>query len=225
MKRKAIGKTGKSDISAEEMPTILVPGWGAPHLHTRWVASLLEKENLNVHAIKLPYLGVGDMDENAAILSKEVERLCSKSRIGKVNLVGYSLGGLIARIYLQNYEGVQRLGRAVFVGSPQNGIYTAYPVSFTKGGRQVRFGSDFMRELNKNFSCRCDSARCLSIYLSRDIIICPSKAARIPCGYNLELKQPIFHWSLVFSHEVIRKVADFLKGKIPENVEPPEKIK
>ena len=204
-----------ADEDTGSLPVIIVPGWGAPHFHTAWIARQLASEGMNVHTLAFPRLGMGDMRVSAELLGEKVRDTCAAEGVPRVNLIGYSLGGLIARIYLQEFGGYDHLGRAVYVGAPQDGIYTAYPASFTRGGRQVRAGSAFMRELNRTGPCACHGRRCLSIYLSKDGIILPSKSARLPCGYNLKLRWPVFHWGIVFNRDVISTAVDFMRGRVP----------
>jgi hypothetical protein len=111
----------------------------------------------------------------------------------------------------------------VFVGSPQDGIYTAYAGAFTPAGRQVSKGSKFMRNLNRARSCDCRELRCLAIFLWKDGTIFPAKSARLKCGYNLELVWPVLHWGLVFNPRVAEAAADSLKGKVPEGAVPGRK--
>lgn len=202
------------------LPVLLVPGWGAPHLHTRWIAWELSRRGMKVETMRLPNMAVGDMNRSAELVSDEVDRIMAETGADRVSLVGYSLGGLIARIYLQDLRGYQKLGRAVFVGAPQDGIYTGYAALFTKAGRQVSKGSVFMRNLNRSRKCGCDEARCLAIYLMQDGTIFPAKSARLRCGYNLELMWPVLHWGLVFNPQVIAAAVRFLKGGIPPGAVP-----
>jgi triacylglycerol lipase len=201
-------------------PVLLVPGWGAPLWHTRWIAKHLERAGLTVEQMSLPFMSTGDMVESAEAVDARVDEIIEDTGAEKVNMVGYSLGGLIVRIWLQGFDGQERLGRAVFVGSPQDGIYTGYAAAFTKAGRQVSKGSRFMRDLNREGPCGCGDGRCLSIYLWKDGTILPAKSARLFCGYNLELVWPVMHWGLVFNREVIGAVADFLAGGFPEGAVP-----
>lgn len=201
-----------------DYPVLLVSGFGAPAFHNDWVAKQLARNGLDVHKMMLPNMAIGDMRESAKLVSGEVEGIKALAGSDKVSLVGYSLGGLIARIYLQELGGTESLGRAVFVGAPQDGIYTAYLAAWTKAGRQVCKGSDFMREINSGRPCGCDEPRCLAIFLSRDGTILPAASARLGCGYNLELVWPVLHWGLVFNPGVVRVATDFLKGGMPEGV-------
>lgn len=198
-------------------PVLLVPGWGAPTWHTNWIAGHLERDGLEVVKMSLPNMAVGDMIESAEMVAEKVEEVLARTGSEKINLVGYSLGGLIARIYIELFEGYKVLGRAAFVGAPQDGIWTGYAASFTKAGRQVRKGSGLMKSLNCGRKCHCGGGRCLAVYLWKDGTILPAKSARLSCGYNLEVVWPVLHWGLVFNREVIATVSTFLRGEIPEN--------
>ena len=219
-------KQHKSTLDGQESsgtglyPVIIVPGWGTPAFQIDWVARHLESEGLATIKLKVPRLAVGDMRESAEVLAREVERLRQENGVDKVNLVGYSLGGLIARIYLQELDGYRNLNRAVFVGAPQDGVYIGYLGAFTRSGRQVRRGSPFMRELNASGPCECGERRCLSIYLTMDGTIVPADSARLTCGYNLRLTWPVLHWGVVFNSNVIHTAAEFMKGHVPPDAEP-----
>ncbi len=204
------------DEDLASLPVLLVPGWGAPMWHTRWIGRQLEEAGLRVERMRLPLMAVGDMVRSARRVSEEVDRVLDGTGAARINIVGYSLGGLIARIYLQQLAGFEKLGRAAFVGAPQEGIYTGYAAAFTPAGRQVSKGSRFMKELNRRQLCGCEEPRCLAVFLWKDGTIFPSRSARLRCGYNLELVWPVMHWGLVFNREVIATVADFLRGGIPD---------
>jgi triacylglycerol lipase len=201
-------------------PVLLVPGWGAPLWHTRWIAKHLGRQGLTVEQMSLPFMSTGDMVGSAEAVDALVDEILARTGAARVNMVGYSLGGLIARIWLQGFDGHEKLGRAAFVGSPQDGIYTGYAAAFTKAGRQVSKGSRFMRELNREGTCACGDLRCLSIFLWKDGTILPARSARLSCGYNMELVWPVMHWGLVFNRQVIAAVADFLKGGLPYGAVP-----
>ncbi|MBU4301979.1 MAG: alpha/beta fold hydrolase [Actinobacteria bacterium] len=219
-KQRGTNPSGEESGGTGLYPVIIVPGWGSPMFQMDWVARHLESEGLATIKLKVPRLAVGDMRESAEVLAREVERLRSENGVGKVNLVGYSLGGLIARIYLQELDGYRNLNRTVFVGAPQDGVYIGYLGAFTKSGRQVRRGSPFMRDLNMSGPCDCGERRCLSIYLTRDGTIVPSESARLACGYNLRLTWPVLHWGVVFNSNVIHTAAQFLKGRVPTSAKP-----
>lgn len=201
-------------------PVLIVPGYAAPSFHASWIGKHLQARGLNTVKLELPWLGVGDMTRSAEIVAEKVERIKEGFGFEKVNLLGSSLGGLIARIYLQEFGGYPNLGRAVFLAAPQNGAYIGYLGFFTTAGRQVRPGSTYLQNLNGSSLYDCNSTRCLSIYTRWDGVIVPSESANLPYGYNLRLSWPVSHWGVVCNRMVVNKAAEFIRGDLPEGAEP-----
>ncbi len=66
----------------------------------------------------------------------------------KIILIGFSMGGIAARYYLQNLEGHKRVGLFITISSPHYGSYLAYLYP-GKGTRQLRPGNNFLDSLEK----------------------------------------------------------------------------
>ena len=66
--------------------------------------------------------------------------LC-RHRLRTHPLIGHSLGGLIARYYVQCLGGDERVHTLVTLGTPHGGTATAY-LRARPAGRQLRPGSD-----------------------------------------------------------------------------------
>ena len=98
-----------------------------------------------VHAVNYG-LFTGDLREAAHELRDHVERLCEATGADKVHIVGHSLGGVIARYYVQRMGGSARVDTLVTLGSPHSGTLGAYLIP-TALGRQLRPGSPPLTEL------------------------------------------------------------------------------
>lgn len=217
------GTVGAGLIDAERTagyPVLIIPGYGAPSYQTDLVGRSLESFGLDVVKVKLPWLAMGDMVRSAHILSEQVERVRDGWGFDRVNLFGFSLGGLIARYYLQELEGHLALGRGAFVASPHAGTYIGYLGFFSPAGRQVRPGSAFLRGLTEAPGRDCFAGRCLSIYVRWDGVIIPSGSAYMPGGYNLMCSRPLSHWRAVTSRDIMLRASEFLLGGIPEGSVP-----
>jgi triacylglycerol lipase len=214
-------KSRKTSRAGDEKPkpVLVVPGWGAPPVQTNWVCRRLEAGGFEAVGLGMPRLATGDIRDSAKFLSEEVSRFIPEAECGSVNLLGFSLGGLIARVYLSEFGGLSTVHRAVFVGAPQDRVYIAYLGVFTKSARQLLPGSRFLEDLEEAGPCGCPEPRCLSIYLTKDGTILPSESAHLRCGYNLRLKWPVSHWGLVFNKKVLATAARFMKGEIPPGAE------
>ena len=80
-------------------------------------------------------------------LGRQVERICAQTGYDQVFVVGHSLGGVIARYYVQCRGGDERVHTLVTLGSPHAGTQLARLAPLVKVCRQLRPGSDVMTEL------------------------------------------------------------------------------
>src|SRR5438445_3207567 len=73
--------------------------------------------------------------EHAAIELRDALR--RRVRGGRIDLVCHSLGGLIARTWLQLLGGARRVDRCIMLGTPDRGTYNAYWL-LSRIGRELR---------------------------------------------------------------------------------------
>jgi pimeloyl-ACP methyl ester carboxylesterase len=88
-----------------------------------------------------------DIRTAAALLGRHIEEICERTGSRQVDIVGHSLGGLIARYYVQCLGGDVRVRTLVTLGTPHNGtrampLANAHPIV-----RQMRPGSELLEEL------------------------------------------------------------------------------
>ena len=205
-------------------PVLVIPGYWGSAFQTEWVGKHLQSNGLDTVGLKLPWMAMGDMTRSAQIVAEQVTRIRETLGFEKVNLFGYSLGGLIARYYLQELEGYPSLGRGAFVSSPNAGTYFGYIGFFSPAGRQVRPGSSFVRELNAAPRRDCSEARCLSIYVRWDGVIVPSESSYLPYGFNLMRRRPVSHWRATMSREMLMHASEFLRGGLPVGAVPGREV-
>lgn len=118
------------------------------------------------------------MDVRAAArrLAETVEDLVATTGYRRVHVVGHSLGGLVARYYVQRLGGDARVHTLVTLGTPHSGTVPAYLLPL-RLGRQLRPGSDLMRELaGPAPGCR---TRFLAYWSDLDQMIIPKSAAQL----------------------------------------------
>ncbi|MEU7023167.1 alpha/beta fold hydrolase [Streptomyces sp. NPDC046203] len=88
-----------------------------------------------------------DLRTAADALARQVAELLARSGHTEVDLVGHSLGGLIARYYVQHLGGDARVRTLVMLGTPHSGTAFGRPVDAHPLIRQMRPGSEVLREL------------------------------------------------------------------------------
>jgi pimeloyl-ACP methyl ester carboxylesterase len=117
-----------------------------------------------------------DIPDAARRLAGHVEQLCAETGYERVHIVGHSLGGLIARYYVQRMGGDERVHTLVCLGTPHSGTEAARLVPRRVAG-QLRPDSDVIAELAQRApGCR---TRFISVWSDLDQLIVPKRSARI----------------------------------------------
>ncbi len=65
------------------------------------------------------------IDRLAALVANKVESLSARHGLSKLHIIGHSKGGLIARRYVQDFGGENRVRSIVTLGTPHHGTPTA----------------------------------------------------------------------------------------------------
>ncbi|WP_333774579.1 esterase/lipase family protein [Streptomyces sp. IBSBF 3136] len=116
-----------------------------------------------------------DIRTAAELLGRHVEEICERTGSERVDIVGHSLGGLIARYYVQCLGGDLRVRTLVTLGTPHSGtravpLASAHPIV-----RQMRPGSEVIEELSRPApGCR---TRFVSFWSDLDSVMDPLEAA------------------------------------------------
>ncbi|MEU3723577.1 alpha/beta fold hydrolase [Streptomyces sp. NPDC031705] len=118
-----------------------------------------------------------DLRVTARHLARRVEELCERSGQDRVDLVGHSLGGLVARYYVQRLGGDARVRTLVTLGTPHGGTRVAPFMDAHPLVRQMRPDSEVMTEL------RAPAPGCLTRFVAFwsefDALMAPTGTARI----------------------------------------------
>ncbi|MBI3723189.1 alpha/beta fold hydrolase [bacterium] len=142
--------------------------------------------------------------ERAAIGLREFLR--RHVRGGRIDLVGHSLGGLVARLYLQELGGARRVDRCVTLGTPHHGTYNAYWLT-SRVARELRPDSPLIARLEASRGGAA-GVRFTSIVAGSDNIVIPRIFA---AGHDDLVRVPhLGHLGLLFSPTVFRAVAERL---------------
>ncbi|MBN9520414.1 alpha/beta fold hydrolase, partial [bacterium] len=136
-----------TDVEAAGTPILLVHGiMDNRSVFTVFRRTLRRRGFGVVHAVNYS-LFTGDVRDAAHQLRNHVEKLREQTGADKVHIVGHSLGGMIARYYVQRMGGSAVVDTLVTLGSPHTGTLTAYLMP-TPLARQLRPGSELLEELS-----------------------------------------------------------------------------
>jgi len=199
-----------TDVEAAGTPILLVHGiMDNRSVFTVFRRTLRRRGFGVVHAVNYS-LFTGDVREAAHQLRAHVERLREQTGADKVHIVGHSLGGMIARYYVQRMGGSAVVDTLVTLGSPHTGTLSAYLMP-TPLARQLRPGSELLQELTEP-APRC-STRFLVVWSRMDQMIVPQRNARLSHP-DLDIEQfeirDVGHLSLPIDPRVVHWVAGAL---------------
>ncbi|MFC5992739.1 esterase/lipase family protein [Pseudonocardia hispaniensis] len=196
-----------ADVAAAGTPILLVHGiLDNRSVFTVFRIALRRRGFGAVHAVNYSVL-TGDLRTAAQELHGHVERLRKQTGAEKVHIVGHSLGGMIARYYVQLMGGSANVDTLVTLGSPHGGTLAAYAMP-TPLARQLRPGSDVLTELARP-APGC-TTRFLVVWSRMDQMILPQRNARLLHSdlhvEELELRD-VGHLSLPIDPQTVHWVA------------------
>ncbi len=103
------------------VPIVLVHGYDGTALTLGTLATRLRATGRQVVTVELPDRGTGDIDVSAGVVARAVDA----TRAGRVDLVGYSAGGIVVRDYLGQPGRAARARHVVLLGAPNHGTQLA----------------------------------------------------------------------------------------------------
>lgn len=198
------------DVEAASTPILLIHGIVDNHtIFALMRRNLLRRGFGRVRTFSYSPLTL-DVRRTATRLGTEIEQLCEQSGYERIHVIGHSLGGLIARYYVQRLGGDARVHTCVTLGTPHSGTQTARLLPWPLV-RQLRPGSELMTELDRPApDCR---TRFLAFYSDTDQLIVPQRRARIDhpdlVARNVRVRN-VGHLSLPIHGQVVHDISGAL---------------
>jgi triacylglycerol esterase/lipase EstA (alpha/beta hydrolase family) len=162
-------------------PVLLVPGYGGATDDLEPLAAALRAQGRDATIVDLAGDGTGDLHLQAGVLQTAVEAAL-RGGARSVDIIGYSAGGVTARLWVQTYDGGSVARRIVTLGSPQHGSDLASlasdiaPDSCPEACRQLATDSDLVRSLNSGDETP-EGPRWVSIWTTDDQVSVPPETA------------------------------------------------
>ena len=204
-------------------PLVLVHGlWDTPRLFDRLITAL----DGAIPRLLVPHLphGLGHVSiaTMASRLNEEIN--ASFGPTTTIDILGFSMGGLISRCWIQDHAGHRRTRRFTCVGSPQRGTLTAQlvPRRWLPCIGEMKVGSSFLRKLEhdrRRHPERLDPIDCRSFYCRFDVMVVPSWTGVLPVGPSRAL--PVWtHPQLVLHPKAIDVLVPTLLDEGSGNTDP-----
>ncbi len=181
-------------------PLVLVHGlWNTPSLFNR----LKERLNQPDHLILSPHLphklGKTSLRGLAIKLDSELNQILGHDI--PIDILGFSMGGVISRIWIQEMNGFKRTQRFFSVGSPHKGTITAQmvPAAILPGIADMKIGSQLNNSLNC-FSENLKDVECRSYFTYSDLMVFPGYRAVLPYGISIPI--PVLTHKCLIKHSI-----------------------
>lgn len=173
-------------------PVILVHGiWNQSEIFNT-LSAYLQDLGWTVYRFDLiPNNGKLPLERLAQQLAEHIEATLDTSQ--PFDLVGFSMGGLVSRYYIQRLGGVDRVQRFVTISSPHRGTWTAYATSLP-GYIQMRPNSQFLQDLNRDAAESLGKLDFTSIWTPYDLMILPASSSQIGLGTQIQLPVGLHAW-------------------------------
>ncbi len=171
-------------------PVLLVPGYGGSTGALEVLATSLRTAGRDARIVPLPGDGRGDLRESAAVLKAAADAALAAGA-PSLDLIGYSAGGVTARLYAKENAGDVR--RVVTLGSPHHGTkIAALGIALSPGTcptacQQLAPGSDLLDGLNDDDETPA-GPQWLALWTEQDETVTPPESARLDGAVNVSLQ-------------------------------------
>jgi triacylglycerol esterase/lipase EstA (alpha/beta hydrolase family) len=125
------------ELRRRRHPIILLHGYGDQPYGSQDMARSLRRDGWTVYVFETPQMGLAGVDAAIGSLHELVTRVKHETGAAKVDLVGHSQGGVIARAFVKFGNDAASVGRVVSLASPHNGLKAWFngPIDAMLGSR------------------------------------------------------------------------------------------
>ncbi len=193
----ARGPGGRTDAlpvgQSDPGPVLLVPGYGGSTSSLDALAGVLRARGKTVQVLHLPGDGTGDLGTQAKALASAANELQRGQQASSIDVVGYSAGGVVARLWVRDDDGAAIARRVITLGSPHHGTDLAgaagsfLPNACPTACQELVPGSDLLSALNAQDETP-DGPTFVSIWTTHDNVVLPPSSARLSGALNVTVQ-------------------------------------
>ena len=196
---------GAGPVPAQDQPgpALLVPGYGGGTAALEVLATAIRATGRIATVVPALDDGTGDLDRQADALDNAVRRVEADNG-GSVDIIGYSAGGVVARLWAQRHDGAHRARRIVTLGAPHHGTKLAAagillaPGACPKACQQLAPGSPLLRSLTTPVP---SPPRWLAVWTDQDQTVTPPDSGHLEGAVNVAVQalcpqRPVSHSQL-----------------------------
>lgn len=165
-------------------PVLLVPGYGGSTASLEVLAAALRDAGRTALIVQPPGSATGDLLDQARSLDSAARAALADSGSPSVDVVGYSAGGVVARLWVSELSGGSLARRVVTLASPNHGSDLAAlagdlaPDTCPVACRQLATDSDLLRALNAGDETPA-GPRWVAVWTADDQTVVPPDSGRL----------------------------------------------
>lgn len=185
-----LGSRSAEPVAQDDLgPVLLVAGYGGSTDALLPLRDALVEDGRRV--VVVPPVGdnTGSLDDQAEALGELAEE--SSDGAGSVDVVGYSNGGVVARLWVREHGGDALARRVMTIGSPHHGSdlagLAASAGRCTDACAEVAPGSAFLQRLNAGDETP-DGPRWVSVWSTNDQVATPPDTASLDGALDLSVQ-------------------------------------
>lgn len=192
-------------------PVVLVHGLNDREVVFKTMANHLSNLGWSVSSLNLnPNNGQQKLETLAQQLKEYIENKFESNQ--PIDLIGFSMGGLVTRYYLQRLGGIDRVKRYINISAPNRGTITAYLLPFP-GILQMRPQSVFLTDLNRDYHQIVNKVQVTTIWTPWDLMIIPAWSSSL--GVGKEVVIPVgLHPLMLRDRRVLEVIVAALKEPV-----------
>ena len=173
-------------------PVLLVPGYGGDGSSLQSLAAELRTAGRTAVVVPRVGAGTGDLNTQAVALAAIATRVRDESGAPSVDIVGYSAGGVVARLWVRDHGGGPVARRVLTVGSPHHGTSQAALGASLAGGcptacEQLVPDSGLLRRLNARDETP-DGPAWVTLRSTADQVVTPVDSAALEGALNIAVQ-------------------------------------
>lgn len=197
---------------AMHLPVVMTPGYMDNERKLNWCAAYFRSHGLKPVVISpQPSDASVPINELAIKLAAEIEHRLGPHQA--FDFLGFSMGGLIGRYYLQRLGGAKRVRRFVTLATPHRGSWTARLVPSRPALAQMYPDSEFLTDLNRDLTVLAEH-EFMAFWTPFDLSVTPAYHGYLPELPSTRLYSP-FHATLLHDPIVLRALANCLLEPSP----------
>jgi triacylglycerol lipase len=183
----------RSHPNSTRNPILLIHGITDTTLVFRQMTAYLSAQGCAVHSFDLkPNNGDMPLEKLAVQVADYIAKSFDPEQL--LDIIGFSMGGIVARYYIQRLGGIKRVQRFISISAPNNGTFTAY-LSRRPGCMQMRPESPFLQDLNQD-SAMLANLNFTVIWTPLDLMIVPPSSSQMPIGKEVIVPSRFHGWMI-----------------------------